>query len=98
LRDPEDLPPFFADHAGDHPDGRRHGCVEVLMTGPRSWTALDAATAPQSSATTSPKTTSPKAIPPNQRPRHETDADEPQPGDGPVDGWTDTDEFLAVEP
>lgn len=69
------------------------------MTGPRSWTTLDAATAPQDPSAKAPATTAPpKTIPPNQRPRHQTDADEPQPGDGPVDGWTDTDEFLTVEP
>lgn len=70
------------------------------MTGPRSWKTLDAATAPPKAKpprAKPPGAQPPTGTPPKPRPRQHADANETL-GDGPVDGWTDTDEFLAVEP
>lgn len=58
------------------------------MTRSTSWRELDEATTP-------PVPRRPADEDPEDR---TADPGETTPGDGPVDGWTDTDEYLTMEP
>jgi hypothetical protein len=73
--------------------------MEVPMTRSTSWRELDAASAPPAPRRPPVETADEHAAQGGSMHRDVTHREDGEAavGDGPVDGWTDTDEFLSME-